>query len=167
MLDRILSIGTGRPTTLPDSQIDLNEPLVDFHAELGLATTGPIPAMYARLKDSSGCTLAFAWAVKMVRLYGKVADIVNGPKFWSNGMMTGSAMPTRAPSPEPRPTLSDASAQAAPWSTKHASAADIPPRTQQPSPTNQSDLNALAELENAIVQAYDSLPEVLTWSEQK
>ncbi len=169
MLDRILSIGTGRPTTLPDSQIDVNEPLTDFHTELGLPTTGPIPAMYARIKDSAGCTLAFAWAVKMVRLYGKIADIVNGPKFWPSGMTTGSAMPTRAPSPEPRPTLSEASAQATTWSSKskNLGTADIQPRMQHSSSTNQSELDALADLENAIVQAYESLPEVLIWNEQK
>lgn len=144
LLDRTLAIGTGRPVTFLDLTIDIGEP--DFEQ--------------ISQPDGRRTSCAFAYNVRLTRLYGSVAQLVNSSAFWlpalSGTSTVASAMAT--------PTTADrrlgpgnnyGSSHETDW---HSLIAD---------PAFSKELSTLGELESEIISLYDSLPADLTWTIDK
>ncbi len=153
LLDRTLAIGTGRPTSIPDSQIDIPDPVNDSELLAGAP---------------------FAYAIRFFIMYGEVADVANSCGFWSKGQPTGSAVNTRAPSPalpganSPRQARPNGYRVHFPESeSRPVSPTSGVRKDGSSSVFSQADLALLSKLEDKIMATYDSLPHELTWSVEK
>lgn len=125
-LDRYLSIGVGRPSHVPDHHIDTPEPDPEHDA---------------------GATPAFAAVVRLARIQGRIADLVNASPHWLGSLATESGRNSRRPSPE-RDVMIDHRKITTPIGD----------------PSFREELEQLSRLEAEIIHAYECLPPELQWS---
>lgn len=144
LLDRVLSIGTGRPVTFLDTHIDVPEPDIDSQR---ISPTDP-----------DRPSLAFAYNIRLTKLYGKVAQIVNSSSYWLNGLSNESGLQTRASSPV-RGTDDDAG--------KRGQNSKLNWQAMLLDESFQQELKALADAEDSIISLYESLPSNLAWNVDK
>jgi hypothetical protein len=139
LLDRLLSIGTGRPVTFLDCHIEIAEPEVD---QAVLVETSPG-------RPSS----AFAYTVRLTKLYGSIAQSVNPSRYWlpgltgevNSGIMTASESHTAHQTTAPQKKWQDLVTE----------------------PDFANELSTLVEIETDMVSLYESLPASLVWSTNK
>lgn len=110
--------------------------------------------------DSDKQSLAFAYNIKLTKLYGHIASTVNTSPFWLGCLSTGSAAPSRAASP---------AADDGQVKTPHRMGAYKSSSSNtviSDDPAHRAELKDLAATEEAIVAIYENMPSSLTWSQE-
>jgi hypothetical protein len=139
LLDRILSIGTGRPVTFLDCHVEIAEPEIDPAVRLETLPDRP--------------SSAFAYTVRLTKLYGSIAQLVNSSRYWlpgltgevNSGVMTASEIHIAHQTTATQKRWQDLITE----------------------PEFAKELETLVEIETAMVSLYESLPASLVWSIDK
>jgi hypothetical protein len=145
LLDRSLSIGTGRPVTFLDAHIEIAQP--DSSSQTLYASTPDRPS------------LAFAYTIRLTQLYGSIAQLVNSSPYWLPGFTGESIAPTAPSSPNgTRPGSA---------SRRALNGGRVDWETLVTDPAFAQELETLAQIENSVITLYEALPPVLTWNIDK
>ncbi|KAJ9104639.1 hypothetical protein QFC21_002137 [Naganishia friedmannii] len=148
LLDRVLAVGTGRPVTFLDNHIEIGEPDTDIQEQS------------FRNVDSDKQSLAFAYNIKLTKLYGHIASTVNTSPFWLGCLSTGSAAPSRAASPAGDDAHAKTPHRVGAYKSSSSNA------VISDDPAHRAELKDLAATEEAIVAIYENMPSSLTWSQE-
>lgn len=141
-------MGTGRPVTFLDNHIEIGEPDTDIQEQS------------FQNVDSDKQSLAFAYNIKLTKLYGHIASTVNTSPFWLGCLSTGSAAPSRAASP----LAEDGQAKTPNRIGAYKSSSSNTVISDDPA--HRAELKDLAATEEAIVAIYENMPSSLTWSQE-
>ena len=125
--------------TFLDCHIEISEPEIDPVVRLETLPDRP--------------SSAFAYNVRLTKLYGSIAQLVNSSRYWLPGL-TGEVRSGAMTASE-----SHTAHQTAATQTKWQDLITEPEFAQE--------LSTLAEIETAMVSLYDSLPASLVWNVEK
>jgi hypothetical protein len=130
---------------------------LDAHIEINQPDLGSGQSLYASTPDRP--SLAFAHAIRLIQLYGSIAQLVNVSPYWLPGYNGDSVGPTAPNSPHgTRPGSA---------TNKRAASGRFDWDSLITEPKFAQELTTLAEMENSVITFYESLPSNLIWNVDK
>ena len=125
--------------TFLDCHIEIAEPEIDLAVRIDTSPDRP--------------STAFAYTVRLTKLYGQIAQLVNSSRYWLSGHM--GEVHSGAMTASESNTVHQATATQKKWE-------DLVTE-----PDFAKELSGLADIENSMVSLYESLPASLVWNIDK